>query len=212
MIKTVNESEFFIIKGDKADNFLFRPVDFDRDLSTLHEWMHQPHIAPFWKLNLPMSEFKQWLKQSIEADHKDIYIGTFNGKPVCYLIAYSIEKDPIKEFYEYRNGDLGMHLLIGPREYLNREDGLSMIRSMIIFLFDHYKEARRIIGEPDIRNRIVIPILKKLGGEVISKINLQNKKASLIVGERGSVIEKMKDENIQVEWLKSMNSQRNELV
>ncbi|NMH69013.1 acetyltransferase [Bacillus sp. RO3] len=174
--------------------------------------MHQPHIAPFWKLNLPMPEFKQWLKQSIESDHKDIYIGSINGEPVCYLIAYSIEKDPIKEYYEYQNGDLGMHLLIGPRSHLNREDGISIIRSMILFLFDHYKGARRIIGEPDIRNRIVIPILKKLGGNVISQVHLENKKATLIVGEKDSVISKMKECDIRAEWLKSMNSQRNELV
>jgi acetyl CoA:N6-hydroxylysine acetyl transferase len=207
----VNETEFFILKGNKADNFLFRPVDFERDLSTLHTWMHQPHIAPFWKLNLPMSEFKQWLRNSIEAEHKDIYIGTINGEQVCYLIAYSIENDPIREFYEYQNGDIGMHLLIGPRAYLNREDGLSIIRSMIIFLFDQYKSADRIVGEPDIRNRIVIPILKKLGGEVVSEINLHNKNASLIIGEREPIMDRIFSD-VQVEWLKSMNVQKDELV
>ncbi|WP_201714123.1 GNAT family N-acetyltransferase [Rossellomorea arthrocnemi] len=207
----VNETEFFILKENKADNFLFRPVDFDRDLATLYGWMHQPHIAPFWKLNLPLPEFKQWLRKSIATEHKDIYIGTMNGEQVCYLIAYSIENDPIREFYEYQNGDLGMHLLIGPKAYLNREDGLSIIRSMITFLFDQYKDTGRIVGEPDIRNRIVIPILKKLGGEVVSEINLHNKNASLIMGERGPVMDRILSD-VRVEWLKSMNTHREEPV
>ncbi|MCA1061273.1 acetyltransferase [Rossellomorea aquimaris] len=203
----VDETEFFIIKGNKTDNFLYRHVDFDRDLSTLYTWMQQPHIAPFWKLNLPLHEFEQWLRKSIDAEHKEVFIGEMNGEPVCYLIAYSVDKDPVKELYDYQIGDLGMHLLIGPRNYLNREDGLSIIRSMILFLFDQYKDMNRIIGEPDIRNRIVIPILKRLGGEVVGEIDIHNKKASLIMGERGAVLEKVADD-VQVEWLKSMNVKR----
>ena len=78
---------------------------------------------------------------------------------------------------------------------------------MILFLFDQYKDMNRIIGEPDIRNRIVIPILKRLGGEVIGEIDIHNKKASLIMGERGAVLEKVA-QDVQVEWLKSMNVKR----
>ncbi|QYF83996.1 acetyltransferase [Brevibacterium sp. PAMC21349] len=205
------ETEFFVRDGETVECFTFRPVDFDKDLDMLYEWMHQNHIAPFWKLNLPMPEFKKWLHNSIEAEHKDVYIGTFNGTPVCYLIAYSVKDDPIREYYDYQKGDLGMHLLIGPRSFLNKEDGLSIIRAMIIFLYNQYG-TKRIIGEPDIRNRIVIPILKKLGGKVVDRIDLQQKKASLIVGERQSVEKKLKEKNIQVEMLHTFTELRNELV
>ncbi len=198
MLNMKSETEFSVIDGKKVEKFIFRPVDYEKDLEMLYEWMHQKHIAPFWKLNLPMAEFKEWLHKSIEAEHKDVYIGTFNGTPVCYLIAYSVKEDPIRNYYDYQKGDLGMHLLVGPRSFLNKEDGLSIIRAMIIFLFDQYG-ADRIIGEPDIRNRIVIPILKKLGGRVIDRIDLPQKKASLIVGERLPVWEKLKEHGIRVE-------------
>jgi hypothetical protein len=49
----------------------------------------------FWKLNLSIPTFKEWLHNSIEAEHKDVFISTLNGTPVCYLIAYSIKDEPI---------------------------------------------------------------------------------------------------------------------
>lgn len=211
MKNTLNETKFFVIEKGAVNCFTFRPVDFDQDLDTLYEWMHKSHIAPFWNLNLPMPEFKDWLYKSIEAEHKGVYIGTFNDAPACYLIAYSIKEDTIREYYDYQAGDLGMHLLIGPRPFLNKEDGLSIIRAMIVFLFNRYG-AKRIIGEPDIRNRIVIPILKELGGQVVDRIDLQHKKASLIVGERKLVEKKMKEKNIEIKMLNTITAARKELV
>lgn len=211
MKNILNETKFFVIEEGTENCFTFRPVDFDQDLDVLYEWMHKSHIAPFWNLNLPMPEFKGWLHKSIEAEHKDVYIGTLNGIPACYLIAYSIKDDTIRRYYDYQKGDLGMHLLIGPRPFLNKEDGLSIIRAMIIFLFDRYG-AKRIIGEPDIRNRIVIPILKELGGHVVDRIDLQHKKASLIVGERQLVEKKMKEKNIEIRMLNTITASRKELV
>ncbi|MCM3718145.1 GNAT family N-acetyltransferase [Fictibacillus phosphorivorans] len=205
MLKTQNETEFKVKQGDQVNRFNFRPVDFDRDLKTLYEWMHKSHIAPFWKLNLPMPEFKQWLRNSIEADHKEVFLGTFNGIPACYLIAYDIKADPIQNHYEYKEGDLGMHLLIGPRPFLNKEDGLSIIQAMIIFLYQYFG-AKRIIGEPDVRNRIIIPILKELGGEVLGQFDLPHKKASLIIGERDAIMNRLKERNVEVEMIRSITT------
>lgn len=205
MLKTQYETEFIVKQEDANDGFTFRPVDFDRDLETLYEWMHKSHIAPFWKLNLPMPEFKQWLRNSIEAEHKEVFIGAFNGTPACYLIAYDIKEDPIQDYYEYKEGDLGMHLLIGPRPFLNKEDGLSIIQAMIIFLY-HYYGAERIIGEPDVRNRIIIPILKELGGEVLGQVDLPHKKASLIMGERQSILNRLKERKVEIEMIRTIST------
>ncbi|SFG15845.1 Protein N-acetyltransferase, RimJ/RimL family [Halobacillus alkaliphilus] len=211
MQHTSKYTELNITDGEKVENFSFRPLDPNQDVELLYDWMHQKHIAPFWKLNLPLSELKRWVHHSAEAEHKDCYIGTFNGEPVCYLIAYSVEEDPIKEYYDDKQGDLGMHLLIGPRSYLNKEDGLSIVRAMILFLFDRYN-TKRIIGEPDRRNRIVIPILKELGGEVLGRVHLPNKEAALIAGEKEAVFAKLREKNIDVTIHTSMTVPGNELV
>ncbi|MGP4070076.1 GNAT family N-acetyltransferase [Halobacillus sp. B29] len=211
MQQTSNYTELTITEGENIESFSFRPLDADRDVELLYDWMHQKHIAPFWKLDLPLADLKTWVHKSVEAKHKDCYVGFYNGEPVCYLIAYSVEEDPIKDYYNNKKGDLGMHLLIGPHSYLNKEDGLSIVRAMILFLFDRYN-AGRIIGEPDRRNRIVIPILRELGGEVLGRIQLPNKKAVLISGEKAPVKENLNEKKIDVDIRKSMTVPGNELV
>ncbi|GEN52688.1 GNAT family N-acetyltransferase [Halobacillus faecis] len=204
-------TELKVKEGEKESDFSFRPLDEEKDVELLHDWMHQKHISPFWKLNLPMEEVRTWVRKSVEAEHKDGYIGTYNGDPVCYLIAYAIEKDPIKDYYSYQCGDLGMHLLIGPRPLLNKEDGLSLVRAMIHFLFERY-QATRIIGEPDRRNRIVIPILKQVGGANLGRIDLHGKQASLIVGAKEAFEKSLRDNGVEVQTLTRMETSKSELV
>ncbi|MYL49928.1 GNAT family N-acetyltransferase [Halobacillus litoralis] len=210
MSQTINKTELKMKEGAKEDTFTFRPLE-EKDVELLHDWMHQKHISPFWKLNLPMEELRSWVRKSIEAEHKDGYIGTYNGEPVCYLIAYAIEKDPIKDYYDDQNGDLGMHLLIGPRPFLNLDDGLSLVRAMIYFLFERY-QAKRIIGEPDRRNRIVIPILKKVGGENLGRIDLHGKQATLIVGAKEAFEKSLRDNDVEIRTLTRMETSKSELV
>ncbi|MGR9050618.1 GNAT family N-acetyltransferase [Halobacillus faecis] len=204
-------AQFTMKDGTEESAFSFRPLDEEKDVELLHDWMHQKHIAPFWKLDLPMGEIRSWVRKSVEAKHKDGYIGTYNGKPVCYLIAYAIDKDPIQDYYDDQQGDLGMHLLIGPRHLLNKEDGLSLVRAMIYFLFDHY-QAKRIIGEPDRRNRIVIPILKQVGGENLGHIDLHGKQAALIVGAKEAFEKSLRDNDVDIEMLTRMGTSKSELV
>lgn len=210
MSDTTNRTELKMKDGAREEAFSFRPLE-ERDVELLYDWMHQKHIAPFWKLDLPMEELRSWVRKSVHTEHKDGYIGTYNGKPVCYLIAYSIEKDAIKDYYDYQTGDLGMHLLIGPRALLNKEDGLSLVRAMIHFLFDRYG-AKRIIGEPDRRNRIVIPILKQVGGESLGRIDLHGKQASLIVGAKEAFEKSLWDNDVEIQTLTRMEMSKSELV
>ncbi|CDQ18161.1 Protein N-acetyltransferase, RimJ/RimL family [Halobacillus karajensis] len=203
MSDPISYTELKMTEQGKEGRFSFRPLDANKDVELLYSWMHQKHIAPFWKLDVPKPELESWVHRSVNAEHKDCYIGTYNGETVCYLIAYNIEKDPIKEYYHYQPGDLGMHLLIGPRSTLNKENGLSLIRAMIFFLFDRYG-AKRIIGEPDRRNRVIIPILKQVGGSILGRIHLPNKEASLIVGEKGLFERSLQDQDVEIEVVNRM--------
>lgn len=156
-----------------------------KDIDILHTWMQLPHIAPFWKLNVSRDRFAGYLDRTLHADNKRVFLVYVDDLPVAYLMAYSIFQDPVKDYYEAKSGDLGMHLLIGPREFLNKDDGLMLIRAMTAFLMEKY-ECGRIIGEPDVRNRIVIPILKRIGGERFGTITMPHKKAALMIGERNN--------------------------
>ncbi|MFY0758419.1 GNAT family N-acetyltransferase [Metabacillus dongyingensis] len=165
------------------------------DFQILFSWMHQPHIAPFWKLNVSEEEFKAYLERTVKAEHKRVFLCFLDDRPAGYLIAYSIQHDSIRNYYQAESGDLGMHLLIGPRELLNKEHGLMIVRAMTAFLMKKYGSSR-IIGEPDIRNRIVIPILKEIGGYVADTILLPHKRAALVIGEKNRFNDYMSNKNV----------------
>ncbi|MCA0171881.1 GNAT family N-acetyltransferase [Bacillus sp. RAR_GA_16] len=182
------------ITEESGRTISFRPVNED-DVPILHKWMHQKHIYPFWKLNLPLEEIKVWVKNSISSRHKRVFMGYLNKEPVCYVIGYDVRQDPIRHFYSIEPRDMGMHLLIGPRRLLNKEDGETIIRAMTLFLFEKFG-ANRIIGEPDGRNRIVIPILKKLGANVVKDIQINEKRAKLVIANRNDFHQNISDSNI----------------
>jgi acetyl CoA:N6-hydroxylysine acetyl transferase len=182
------------ITEESGRTISFRPVN-EEDVPILHEWMHQKHIYPFWKLNLPIEEIKVWVKNSISSRHKRVFMGYLNDEPVCYVIGYDVRQDPIRHYYSIKPRDMGMHLLIGPRRLLNKEDGETIIRAMTLFLFEKFG-ANRMIGEPDYRNRIVIPILKKLGANVVKEIQINQKRAKLVIANRNDFHQNIGDSNI----------------
>lgn len=157
--------------------------------------MHLPHVAPFWKLDISKKDFSEYLECTINADNKRAFLVYAEDSPAAYLIAYNIFEDKLKDYYKAEDGDLGMHLLIGSRDHLNKQDGLMIIRAMTAFLMKKY-QCKRIIGEPDVRNRIVIPILKTIGGEHAGNINLPHKKASLLIGSKSRFNEYMCDKSV----------------
>lgn len=189
-------------------HILLRPVKMI-DFEVLYIWMQQTHIAPFWKLNVNKEEFQVYLERTLKAEHKRVFLCFIDHIPAGYLIAYSIEHDPIKEYYQAEPGDLGMHFLIGPRELLNKDDGLMIARAMTAFLMKKYT-CSRIIGEPDIRNRIVIPILKEMGGYVADTISMPHKKAALIIGEKDRFQKYMS--NVNMKFVKLPNQEKDLLA
>lgn len=77
--------------------------------------MHRKHLIPFWRLNVSFDQFQEYLKKSIDASHKDLFIASVDGEPVCYGIIYKVAKDNIRHYYPYREFDRGGHIAIGNR-------------------------------------------------------------------------------------------------
>ncbi|KGP72097.1 GNAT family N-acetyltransferase [Pontibacillus yanchengensis] len=199
MTENQRHHECRIYDSDIQQTISFRPAEYDKDLDTLFDWMHQKHIYPFWKLNLPYEDFKQFVKDSVHAQRKRVFIGFMDGKPVCYLITYSVPHDSIHSYYSYQEGDIGMHLLVGPRDYLTKHHGFSLVRAMSYYIFEKFG-AERIVGEPDYRNRIVIPILKRMGARDFGILELPTKRANLMIGKREEVYTILENSPIQATW------------
>lgn len=41
----------------------FRALDPDGDLELVHGWMHQPHVVPYWQLDVGRAELGGYLRR-----------------------------------------------------------------------------------------------------------------------------------------------------
>jgi hypothetical protein len=66
----------------------FRALDPDDDLDLVHGWMHQPHVVPFWRLDLDRADLAAYLRRAAADDHQQVLIGSVDGEPVSYWECY----------------------------------------------------------------------------------------------------------------------------
>lgn len=161
----------------------FRRVSIEGDLERLHSWMHEQHVIPFWKLNISLEQYIAHLQKFLQDDHQTLLIGELDGMPMSYWESYWVSGDIIGNYYEFDEYDQGIHLLIGPREFL----GKGLIYPLLMTIL-HKKfqvlETQKIIAEPDIRNEKMIHVFKKCGFQPVKEVELPDKTGLLMICER----------------------------
>ncbi|NUB90338.1 acetyltransferase [Haloterrigena sp. SYSU A121-1] len=163
----------------------FRPVDLERDLGRLHAWLGSDHVKPYWRLDEPLPEFRATLREKLADDHQTLYVGCLDHVPMSYWERYWVAKDDLAAYYDADPADQGIHLLIGPEEYLGQGYGTALLRAMIAFQFRH-PETRRVVAEPDARNDAVLAAAQRCGCELERRFEFaeEEKTARLVVCER----------------------------
>ncbi|NJN74103.1 MAG: GNAT family N-acetyltransferase [Limnothrix sp. RL_2_0] len=160
----------------------FRPLTYD-DLGIMHQWMQEKHLSLFWKLNIPLAEFEWYLKKCLTNESRDMVMAYSGDRPLGFGIIYQMATDPLRHYYDYDKSDLGAHIAIGSREFLEPEFLIPGLRGCAKFVFETY-DTHRLVGESDIKNTILIPALESVGYKNRGMIRLPNKRASLTTLER----------------------------
>lgn len=166
----------------------FREVDLDRDLGRLHSWLNSEHVLPYWQQDDPLPVVRDTIAERAAKDDQTLYIGYLDHTPMSYWEAYWPSRDRIGEYYDADPADQGIHLLIGPREYLGEGYAAPLIGAMVAFQFRH-AETERIVTEPDVRNDRAIRAFEKSGFESEREIELPEKTGRLMIRRRGHVEE-----------------------
>lgn len=161
----------------------FRPVTLQEDLNRIHAWMNEPHVIPFWDMARPLEDIRDYLQKALDDPHQTPYVGNLDGVPMSYWETYWAVEDVISGYYEVRPEDQGIHLLIGPPEFLGRGYALPLLRAMTALQFRH-EATQRIVTEPDIRNGLVIRVFERCGFEFQRPIDLPEKRAALMFCHR----------------------------
>lgn len=161
----------------------FRPVRLEADLGRLHAWLNSDHVLPYWQLDDPLPVFRKKLAEKLADGHLTPYLGCLDHTPMSYWERYWAADDVIADYYDADPADQGIHLLIGPPEYLGEGYAEPLLRAMTAFQFRH-PETRRVVTEPDVRNDVVIHVFEACGFEPVREISMDEKEALLMVCER----------------------------
>ena len=157
----------------------FRKATVGDDLYRVHDWMNRDHVIPFWDLARPVEGIRDYIEENINDAHQIPYIGCLDGEPMSYWEAYSVPGDIVGRYYDADPADRGVHLLIGPPEYLGRGLALPLLRAMTAFQFS-YPHTQRIVAEPDARNERMIHVFERCGYVKQKEIDLPDKRAALM--------------------------------
>ena len=161
----------------------FRPVEMGRDLHRLHAWLNSDHVLPYWRLDDPLPVFRSEMTEKLADDHLTPYVGALDGVPMSYWERYWAADDSLADHYDADPADQGVHLLVGPPEYLGCGYAEPLLRAMTAFQFAH-PETDRVVTEPDVRNDRAIHVFERCGFEPRREIALEEKDALFMVCER----------------------------
>ena len=162
-----------------------RQVSMERDLGRLHRWLGSAHVKPYWQLDLPLPSFREAFRGKLADDHLTPYVGCFDHVPMSYWECYWAAEDGVANHYDADPSDQGVHLLIGPEEYLGHGYALPLMRAVVAMRFRH-PETDRVIAEPDARNERAIHVFEQCGFEPREEFHFDEaeKDALLMVCER----------------------------
>ncbi|MFF2852410.1 GNAT family N-acetyltransferase [Streptomyces sp. NPDC058001] len=143
-----------------------RPVDPDADHGLLHAWVSQER-ARFWGMTGHTRE--QVLQTYAHLDSLDTHHAFLvfrDEEPAALFQTYEPAADRVCECYAVEPGDIGIHLLIGPRS----GGGMRGYSSTLIDVFLSYvlsdPAVRRVVTEPDAANDKAVTRLARSGFEL----------------------------------------------
>jgi RimJ/RimL family protein N-acetyltransferase len=158
--------------------FGVREVDPGADASLLHGWLTHPK-SEFWQ----MRDADEWDVAAYFAGiaaspHHEAFVGLRDGSPTFLVERYDPAHDAVGKVYDVRPGDVGMHFLVAPTDRPVHGFTFAVIDTVMELLFRD-PEVRRVVVEPDVRNRAVHALNAAVGFEVVDTVELPDKAALL---------------------------------
>jgi len=167
-------------------DFRLRPLDDTADFDLVWNWMNKQHVDQFWNLAGPPERLRRYLDSLNEAGHSQPMIGEMDGRPMSYWEIYWAARDPLAAHYVADPADQGVHLLIGEPEDTGKGLGTYCLSEVTRWMLEREPKTRRVIAEPDVRNQRVLKTFERCGYRKVKEIDLPDKRAALVIHERGS--------------------------
>lgn len=159
--------------------FTFRPVDPLKDAELLHSWVTHPKAA-FWMMQDAKLEDVERAYLDIASDeHHHALLGLGeDGEPAFLMERYDPAHRELVGLYDPEPGDVGMHFLTPATDTPVHGFTRAVIAAVVARLFED-PAARRIVVEPDVRNKAVHALNEAVGFVPAREIEKPEKTALL---------------------------------
>lgn len=156
----------------------FEVADPQRHAELLRDWLHQPHVAPWWGAERAI-EPATYLRRQRAAPHLVPWVVSHLGQPFAYVETYRAAEDPLADHFPLTERDRGWHVLVGPPHLLGSGIPLLLGRSVLTRLLAE-PGVERVVCEPDVRNVRMLRFCEKLGCRQVATLELSSKTAALM--------------------------------
>lgn len=189
-INLTNTTTIFTKSFPDFGTIHIRPFNIQSDIKMLHSWVVLDY-AIFWGMqNYTLKEVKEEYEIVLKSNHYDAFVGFYNNKPAFILERYSPEQDSIGNIYNVEKGDCGVHIIVAPPQEKIEHFTWYVFTTIMDFIFKE-DEVKRILVEPDIRNKKMFALCQRIGFKLNRVVELPDKTAQLAFLER-PVYERLK--------------------
>ncbi|MER6273407.1 GNAT family N-acetyltransferase [Streptomyces sp900105755] len=165
--------------------FHLLPVQVERDLPIVSDWMNDPGVAAFWQLAGSRAQTEDHLRAQLAGDGRSVpCLGMLDGTPMSYWEIYRADLDPLARHYPARPHDTGVHLLVGEVADRGRGLGSALLRAVADLVLDHRPACARVVAEPDLHNTPSVAAFLNAGFRYACEVDLPAKRAALMIRDR----------------------------
>ncbi len=169
------------IKG--FGKILMHHLDLDKDIEVIHSWVTQSYATYWGMMDKSIDDVRSEYTKLVSRGGYDVFIGTYKDQPIFLMEKYKAVEDRISTYYEARDTDYGMHILIAPPEQKIHGFTWNIFSTVLDYFFEQ-PNINRVVVEPDIRNQKIHTLNKKAGFQYQKEIDLPEKRAALAFCER----------------------------
>jgi RimJ/RimL family protein N-acetyltransferase len=148
-----------------------RPLRLPADVAIVHEWVSKEYARYWGMLGLTREGVESAYRAILEPAHVRAYLGHYYDRPAFLAETYRPLEDPLREHYDARPGDRGMHMLVAPPTRRIEGFTFGVFCAVMDSLFAD-PSCERVVVEPDVRNEKIHALNLRAGFFIEKAIEL----------------------------------------
>lgn len=154
-----------------------KPLCLERDINIIHQWVNESYALEFWQMQGPVEGLHQHYKKFMASGIGYSLMCFLKHRPIAQVDFYDVTNDEIKDLYNAKPGDHGIHLLMAPYQKPLPRLSTNVMITSLAYLFT--LSIDRVMGEPDVRNEKANELVRRTGFRFMKEIRMSYKQANL---------------------------------